>query len=283
MNDILDFSLLKLGGHAIRVYSLVSFFAFITIVVLILRLLRKFIFARDKIHVSKKFALYSLLKYIIVVVAVTMGIQILGFNLSVLLAGSAALLVGVGLGLQNLFSDFVSGIIILVDSSIKVDDIIEVNGLVCKVQEIDLRTTTVLTRDGKYIILPNTDLTKNHLINWTHSEVVSRFEVTVGVDYSCDVPTMMNLLGQAVEGVPGVLPQHQPIVRFTDFADSALMFSVLFWSDDVFRVENIKSEIRVRIFEVFKENNITIPFPQRTIHIAGNDHSLPAKPPEVIQ
>jgi small-conductance mechanosensitive channel len=89
-------------------------------------------------------------------------------------AGSAALLV-VLVCLQNLFSDFVSGIILLVDSSVKVNDVIELNGLVCTVQEINLRTTTVLTRDDKYIILPNSDLTRNQLINWTHSDLASRF------------------------------------------------------------------------------------------------------------
>jgi small-conductance mechanosensitive channel len=95
----------------------------------------------------------------------------------VFVAGSA-LLVGIGLGLQNLFSDFISGILLLLDS-VKVNDVIELNGMVCVVQEINLRTTTVLTRDDKYIILPNTDLTRNQLINWTHSDL-ARFEVTVG-------------------------------------------------------------------------------------------------------
>jgi small-conductance mechanosensitive channel len=195
------------------------------------------------------------------------GLQILGFNLSVLMAGSAALLVGIGLGLQNLFSDFVSGIIILVDSTVKVDDIIEINGMVCQVQEINIRTTTVLTRDDKYIILPNSDLTRNQLINWTHSAISSRFEVSVGVDYSSDVKLVMKILKEAVDKQKGVLKMPSPFVRFTDFGDSSLDFSIIFWSEEVFRVENIKSEMRIRIFELFNSNNITIPFPQRVVHI----------------
>lgn len=206
------------------------------------------------------------MKYFIIVLAVGISLQILDFNLSVLIAGSAALLVGLGLGLQNLFSDYVSGIIILFDSTVKVGDVIEINGLVCKVEEINLRTTTVLTRNDKYIILPNTDLTRNQLINWTHSDIASRFEVNVGVDYSSDVKLVMKILFEAAINQPGVLKNPKPFTRFTDFGESSLNFSIIFWSEDVFRVENIKSELRVKIFDKLNENNITIPFPQRVVH-----------------
>ena len=196
-----------------------------------------------------------------------MSLEAVGFNLSVLLAGSAALLVGVGLGLQNLFSDFISGIVLLIDATIKVNDIIEVNGMVCKVMEIKLRTTTVLTRDDKSIILPNTMLTKNQIINWTHSEVDSRFEVNVGVDYATDVPLAMQILKNAAMQHELVFKNPKPFVRFVDYGNSSLQFTVFFWTNEVFRVENVKSDIRVKIFEQFKENNIVIPFPQRVVHI----------------
>mgnify|MGYP002663307730 CR=1 FL=1 len=145
-------------------------------------------------------SIFSLVKYFFLVFATLTGLQIIGFDLSVLIAGSAALLVGIGLGLQNLFSDFISGIIILFDSTVKVNDIIEVNGTVSIVQEINLRTTTVLTRDEKYIILPNSHLTKNELINWTHSSVSSRFEVLIGVDYSSDINQVMQILMNLANG-----------------------------------------------------------------------------------
>jgi small-conductance mechanosensitive channel len=161
----------------------------------------------------------------------------------------------------------VSGIILLVDSSVKVNDVIELNGLVCTVQEINLRTTTVLTRDDKYIILPNSDLTRNQLINWTHSDLASRFEVTVGVDYSSDIHQVIQILKKAVDSQNNVLKEPNPFIRFTDFGDSSLNFSVIFWSEELFRIETTKSDLRIKIFELFKENNITIPFPQRVVHI----------------
>ena len=267
MDGILDDSIVHVGDFNVRVSSVLMFFAFFAGMVIFLQIIKKFVFRVQRFDHAKKYAVYSLIKYFTIVSSCVIGLQILGFNLSLLIAGSAALLVGVGLGLQNLFSDFVSGIIILIDSSLKVNDIIEVNGLVCKVQEINLRTTTVLTRDDKYIILPNNDLTRNQLINWTHSNITSRFDVSVGVDYSSDVKLVMKILKEAVEGQEGVLKNPLPFVRFTEYAESSLNFSVFFWSEEVFRVENIKSEIRVRIFEMFQHHGVKIPFPQRDIHI----------------
>jgi len=267
MERLYKYNIFKIGDYSLNVLAVFEFFFLILFVLLFLFILKKSINKAIKQNIARKYAIYNLIKYLILVVTFVFALQILGFNLSVLIAGSAALLVGIGLGLQNLFSDFVSGIILLVDSTVKVNDVIEVNGLVCKVQQIKLRTTTVLTRDEKYIILPNTDLTRNQLINWTHSAVSSRFDIPVGVDYSTDVISVMKILKEAVDMQDGVLKEPAPFVRITDFAESSLNFSVYFWSEEVFRVENIKSEIRVRIFELFKSNSIKIPFPQRVIHI----------------
>lgn len=117
------------------------------------------------------------------VLAVAISLQIVGIDITVLLVGSAALLVGVGFGLQNLFGDVTSGIILLFDSTIKVNDIIEVNGIVGRVEKINLRTTSIITREDNYIIMPNSVITNNNLINWTYSNISSRFRIDVGVDY----------------------------------------------------------------------------------------------------
>ena len=267
MNELFNFELFHIGNFVLQVSTVIVIIAFLVLVNLSLRIIKGMLNKATKINPSKKYAVFNLIKYCVYVFSFVIVLQILGINVSVLLAGSAALLVGLGLGLQNLFSDFISGLILLVDSSIKVGDVIEIEGLVCKVQEINLRTTTVLTRDDKYIILPNTNLTKTQLINWTHSDVASRFEVAVGVDYTSDVNLVQSVLIQAVESHPAILKTPAPSVRFTDFANSSLNFSILFWSEEVFRVENIKSEIRVRIFELFTKNNISIPFQQRVVHI----------------
>lgn len=267
MEEILYYTLIKIGAYNLQIISILKLIAFILIILIALKIIRKAIYKIDKIDVGKKYSIYNLIKYLVTVVAIIISLEMFGFNLSVLVAGSAALLVGVGLGLQNLFSDFISGIILLVDSSVKVNDVLESNGLVCIVKEINMRTTTVLTRDDKFIILPNSDLTRNQLINWTHSDITSRFDVSVGVDYSSDVDQVMLLLKQAIDEQEGVLKDPKPFVRFNEFGDSSLDFGIYFWSEDVFRVENRKSELRVRIFQLFKEHSITIPFPQRVLHI----------------
>ena len=266
--EILDFKLFTMGKADISVSSLIFLVIFILALNFIVKIIRKLIYRSQKLDESKKFTIFSLIKYVLYVVGFILGMNMIGINVSVLMGASAALLVGIGLGLQNIFSDFVSGIVLLLDSSIKVGDIIEVDNLVCQVKEINLRTTTVLTRDDKYVILPNTFLTKNNLFNWTHSNLNSRFDIQVGVAYSSDVQTVMDILKSVTAANPKVVKTPEPFVRFNDYADSALIFNVYFWSSDPFRVENLKSELRVKYFEAFREQDIEIPFPQRVVHQA---------------
>lgn len=267
--ELLNFKLFTIGKADISVSSLIFLVIFILALNFIVKIIRKLIYRSQKLDESKKFTIFSLIKYVLYVVGFILGMNMIGINVSVLMGASAALLVGIGLGLQNIFSDFVSGIVLLLDSSIKVGDIIEVDNLVCKVKEINLRTTTVLTRDDKYVILPNTFLTKNNLFNWTHSNLNSRFDIQVGVAYSSDVQTVMDILKSVTAANPKVAKTPEPFVRFNDYADSALIFNVYFWSSDPFRVENLKSELRVKYFEAFREHDIEIPFPQRVVHQAN--------------
>lgn len=271
MNKILKYELVKIGDDVIYLGSVLKLVVFVLLVFIILVIIKKALYRSTRIDIAKKYSIYTLLKYFILVLASIIGMQIIGFDLSVLMAGSAALLVGIGLGLQSIFSDFVSGIIILIESTVKVNDVIEVNGVVCVVKEINLRTTTVLTRDDKYIILPNSNLTTSQIVNWTHENVSSRFEVLVGVDYSSDVNQVMEILEKVVHTQEGIQKDPKPFVRFIDFGDSSLDFSVIFWSEEVFRVRNIQSDLRVKIFNAFKENNISIPFPQRVVHIKNQE------------
>ncbi|RYJ42882.1 mechanosensitive ion channel family protein [Flavobacterium beibuense] len=271
IKELLNETLITIGKTQLKVSSIITLILFWVVVTFILKIIKKSIYGIHSFDQAKKYSIFTLVKYILLVIAVVLSMEIVGFNLSVLLAGSAALLVGLGLGIQNLFSDYISGIVILVDASVKMGDVIEVNNIVGTVEEIRLRTTTVLTRDDKYIIIPNSDLTRNELINWTHNALASRFEVTVGVDYSSDVELVTNLLKEAAAEEPGVLQKPAPFVRFNNFGESSLDFSVYFWVEDVFRVENAKSQMRYRILDKFRKNGVSIPFPQRVLHTAtGN-------------
>lgn len=273
LKEFFHFTIFRIGKERIEVSSVIFLIAFVFALYIFLRIIKKIIYNSKRLDISKKYTIYSLIKYFVYVIGFVLALDIIGINVSVLMAGSAALLVGIGLGLQNLFSDFVSGVILLIDSSIKVGDVIESDGLVCKVQEINLRTTNVLTRDDKYLILPNTMLTKNKLINWTHSNVSSRFDIQIGVSYASNPKLVMSILKNITEEHQLVENDPRPFVRFNDFGNSALVFKVYFWTGNVFRVENIKSELRVKYFEALKEHGIEIPFPQRVLHLQDNiDH-----------
>ena len=271
MKEFLDYTLFKIGKYELRIISILLVIVLIIVVKIILWLIRKSVYKASHIEMSKKYAVYNLVKYVVLVFSIIAAFQILGFDPTLLLGGAAALLVGVGLGLQNIFSDFISGILLLAESKIKINDIVEVDGLLCRVSDINLRTTTVLGRDDKYIILPNSILTKNSVVNWSYEAIASRFNVSVGVGYTSDIVLVKKLLQDIINNQDGALKTPVPFIRFVDFGDSYLEFSIYFWSENVYGVENIKSEIRTKIFEKFCEHNIDIPLPQRVVHMKKSD------------
>lgn len=271
INDILNYTLFEVGEYTFRVAILFRLIALFFGVTFILAIIKRLINKADSIHEGKKFSILKLVQYIVVTFAFFFALNILGFDITVFWATSAALFVGLGFGLQHLFNDFISGVILLLDGTLKVNDIIEVNDKIYHVQEINFRTTTVIGRQENYVIVPNSELTGNKVINWTYNKVSSRFHVEIGVDYSSDIHLVMDVMKSAASKHPQILQTPPPFVRFTDCADSALLFSVFFFSDEVFRIENVKSDLRILIFEEFKKRNITIPFPQRVIHMANKE------------
>ncbi|NJO92351.1 MAG: mechanosensitive ion channel [Chloroflexia bacterium] len=266
MKEILNYSLFSFGNVDFTIASLITLLLFWVSILVFLRIIKKIIYRFDKIDLSKKYSLNLLLRYLIYFISIVISLQLIGLDTTILITGSTALLVGLGLGIQYLFSDYVSGIIILMDSSIKVGDIIEIDGLICKVIEINLRTSKVITRDDKYLLLPNTDLTRKHIINWTHQKIDSRFDVSVGVDYTSDPEQVMQIMVECAMENPNINKEPKPFVRFNNFGESSIDFTLYFWTADVFRVGNIQSEIRISIFKAFRKHNIHIPFPQRVIH-----------------
>ncbi len=212
-------------------------------------------------------SIFSFLKYFIYLFVIIIALESSGIQVSVLLAGSAALLVGLGLGLQTLFQDIISGIFIILDKTLHVNDIIEIDGVFGKVFEIRLRTTRVVTVFNKVIIIPNHKFLTNNLINWTQNDNLTTEVIDVGVAYGSDVEKVKKILIEAALEHPKVLKNKMPDVLFMDFADSALMFRLRFSMNDSFYQLKLKSDLRFIIYEKFKLNNIIIPFPQRDVHL----------------
>lgn len=235
---------------------------------LLLRLIKKIVNRKLKEDDKDKFkAVYSFIKYFVYIIVLVIALESSGVKVGVLLAGSAALLVGIGLGLQTLFQDIMSGIFILVDKSLNVNDIIELEGKVGKVEEIRLRTTRAITIDDKVLIIPNHKFLTNSLFNWTQNGVETTESIKVGVAYGSDIEKVKQLLIDVAKEHTKVLKHKSPDVLFMDFGDSALIFKLIFVINNSYTHLKIKSDLRFEINKKFRENNISIPFPQRDVHL----------------
>ncbi|MHC6198150.1 mechanosensitive ion channel protein MscS [Elizabethkingia miricola] len=266
LKEILEYHIFALGQYSLTVYQLISSAVIVLVGLGIVRVFKSLIYKSEKIDVGKKFAFAQILKYIIIVFTAILAFRTLGVDVSPLLLGGSVILVGIGLGLQNLFLDFISGVIILLDRSIKVDDVVEIENIVGKVQQINIRTSTILTRDNKSMIIPNSILTKNKIVNMSYDDDVANFGIVIGVGYDSDVNLVMKLMLDAAKEHPEVFQDRPAVARLSNFGDSSLDFSLFFNSRYLFKAEAIKSDLRLSILNKFKENNIDIPFPIRTLY-----------------
>lgn len=243
---------------------LVIFIITALILKLVKRLITRKLPEQDKLKFN---SVFSFAKFFIYLVVVLVSLQNMGAQLTAVLTASAALLVGIGLALQTFFQDIISGIFILVDQSVHVGDIIEIDGKVGRVVEIKLRTTRAVTINNKVLVIPNHKYLTSILFNWTENGILTREFVDVGVAYGSDVDLVTQLLLQAANEHPKVLKDPEPAVLFMDFGESSLNFRLIFTVNDSFAAAFPKSDIRYRINQLFKENNITIPFPQRDVYL----------------
>ncbi len=211
-------------------------------------------------------SLAQLFRYFIYVIAAFLILAVLGINLTVLTAGSAALLVGIGFGLQHTFNDFVSGIIILFEGTLQVGNIVEIESVVGRVKHIGLRTSRIETRDGVTIIVPNSKLVSDNVVNWSHQTTDrTRFYIRFTVGADTDIHKVKKILLEIAQGHKDVLDKPAPKVRFYDFNESGFVFDLLFWTSNMFFVETVKSDLRFMLVEEFRKNNVGISFPHRTI------------------
>jgi len=233
------------------------------------------LFKRKDIDEGSRFAINQLLKYLIYFVATILAIEGMGIDMTLILGGAAALLVGVGLGLQQTFNDFFSGLVLLFERSVSVGDIMDVGGVVGSVKKIGLRSSIIETRSNVSIILPNSKLVNESVKNWTHFVDHVRFEISVGVAYGSDTNLVKKLLLTAANEHHQVFDYPVPFVRFKDFGDSSLAFSIYFFTDRYLIIEDINSDIRFKIDELFREHGVSIPFPQRDVWLRKDSENLP--------
>ncbi|MCH8330820.1 MAG: mechanosensitive ion channel [Bacteroidetes bacterium] len=270
LKEFLEYPLIDVGNFHLTPYHLVVVVLAYVIIRILLWSIKK-LFQKEttkkRFDKGQRFALYQLIKYIIIIIAVTIVLENLGINITPLILGSTALLLGLGFALQHLFQDFISGIILLSEGTIKVDDVIEVDGIVGRVTSIGFRTSHLETTDSIIMILPNSKFTSEKVINWTHNRLNTRFTIEVGVAYGTDIELLKKTLNECIEEHSEINENSRPDILFKDFGDSALIFQLRFWHDNMFRIEVLKSELRFLIDKKFREKGIVIPFPQTDIHV----------------
>lgn len=223
------------------------------------------IYKRRGVDKGSQFAFNQLLKYFIYFIAAFMALSHLGINMTLIWTGTAALLVGVGLGIQQTFNDIISGIVLLFERSTSVGDILEFGENVGIVREIGLRASVIETRLNISMVVPNSKLVNENVINWSHYSNRVRFDVKVGVAYGSDTEMVKDIMIDVVKEHKDVLKYPTPFVRFMDFGESSLNFNVYFFSHKFMLIEDVQSDIRFKIDAQFRERGITIPFPQRDV------------------
>jgi small-conductance mechanosensitive channel len=246
------------------------------------KLLESRLATRTHLDPGLQFTLLRMTHYVILTVGIILAASVgLNANFTSIAVIFTALSVGIGFGLQFIAGDIASGFILLFERPARIGDWVTITGpdsriTEGRVQTINLRTTSVLTNDRITVIVPNSKLVNDNLVNWSYADRRSRISVPVGVSYNSDIDLVTDTLLRAAEGITHVLPDPKPSVQFLGFGESSLDFRLLVWTDRPRRHPQIKSDINYRIWRLFREANIEIPFPQRDLNLRGADLRLAA-------
>lgn len=274
VNKIIHYQLFTINQTPITLGSVAVFFFLFAAFVVISRLLVKTIASRvlQKLNIDRslQYTLERTLQYLLLVLAAIVALEFIGISLSGLAVVFGFLSVGIGFGLQNVTSNFVSGLIILFERHIKVGDRISVGDTEGDVTAINLRSTTVRSIKNISIIVPNSEFISKNVINWSHGEKRVRIDIEVGVSYDSDLDVVLRCLREVAEECDGVLKEPKPDVLLDGFGDSAWNMRLRCWLADPKGRPVVRSEINCAIVRKFRENGVEIPFPQRDLHMRSS-------------
>lgn len=270
LKNFIEFELFSIGTIHFRVINILLILLIFAVVRLSIYAIKKYfdrLVSNGKIESGKAHALYQIIVYLAYVIGIVLAIETTGAKITVSLAGSTAILVGIGLGLQDFFKDLVAGLILLSERSVAVGDVIEVNGMVCKVSEIGLRATIVNTLDDIAVVIPNTRLTNFPIINWSQNQKPTRFNITVTAEFGSDAQLVEKLLLQAASSHRDVLKKPHPRVMLNDFGPRGFVFDLYFYSNNLFGIPMVKSQIRMEIEKLFRDKNLRFAIPQNEVFL----------------
>lgn len=279
--DKLDSFGFTVGDTRFSAWSVIVVVMVVVGVFLLARLLQRFshsMLARvTKLDASQHLLLEKLLTVAVWTIAILIGIDLLGIDLTALAVFSGAFGLAIGFGLQKTFGNLIAGIILLMDRSIKPGDVIAIadqagNETFGQIRKIGIRAVSITTRDEREYLIPNENLMINQVENWSYSSRRVRMQVSVGVSYVCDMALAEKLMLEAAAAVPRVLKTPPPTVWMSEYGDSSVNFVIHCWiTDPEEGVGNVRSAVLKNLWDLFAENQIEIPFPQRDLNIRGNE------------
>jgi small-conductance mechanosensitive channel len=267
---LFDVPLFNLGGTPVTLATLIIFALIVGFTFLMSFVIRKALAkalrlrgVKDEgsIEVARR-----LLHYAIVATGMAVGLQTVGVNLAALFAAGAFFAIGLGFAMQNIMQNFVSGVILLTERSIKPGDVLQVEGRFVKVQRMGIRATVARTLDEEEIIVPNATIVQSTVTNYTLRDSIYRLRCVVGVTYGSDMTVVRRTLERVAEGIPWRRQDHGPVVLLTEFGNSSVDYEVSVWMDDPWRVRRARSELNEAIWWALKEEGVTIAFPQLDVH-----------------
>lgn len=257
METLLQEKLLSVGSWSLTVAMILGLLVTWILTELLVAALRKGIHRQSRLlnlpDTGRRHSLYLIAKYIIWTIAAGIMLEIVGIHVTVLLAGSAALLVGLGLGIQQIFRDVVSGIFLLFEGTIEIGDILQLDNMVAEVAEINLRTSRLTTKDGKILIVPNHKFITENLVNWSHdNRQPTRFTMTAETTLQVDATRAINDLTAFASDHPDILkgiPGYEPKARLREMTHEKLTFDLHFWTYQKMEADRIAADIRIRFRE----------------------------------
>lgn len=269
LTDFFNRAFFKIGDFPVSLSAILQILLLFTILYFVSNRIRWVLNKRlSRFNSSKTETILSLLHYFILAIGSLIILQSAGMDLSVLAVLAGALGIGLGFGLQNITNNFISGLIILFERPIKVDDRVEVGKIMGQVMRIGLRSTTVLTNDNISIIIPNAEFVSGNVINWSHTDDIVRIRIPIGVSYKSDPKKVVSALEATIKDIPGVLEHRKSDVVLDSFGDSSINFMIRVWTQDFSkRPGAMRHKINMAIWETLKAEAIEIPFPQLDLHV----------------
>ncbi|HEX5184317.1 MAG TPA: mechanosensitive ion channel domain-containing protein [Allosphingosinicella sp.] len=270
--DALDRIGFSVSKHRISLLTAIEFAVIVVALVAMVRLLnrvvRHSIGRASDLDATQQLLVQKIAGIVIVVAAFFIGIDLMGIDLTALTVFSGAFGLAVGFGLQKTFGNLIAGIILLMDRSVKPGDVIAVGDSFGHVNKIGVRAVSIVTRDGKEHLIPNENLMTQEVENWSYSSRDVRVHIPIGIAYDCDLPAAQKLMIQAATEAKRVLKTPPPSVWLRAFGESSINHEILVWiSDPEAGVGSVRSEILNRLWALFREHGIGIPYPQRDIHV----------------